>query len=135
MNKNDFKPIAEFFEKSENFIFRSVENVNHRPHPYVIGSRHIGFAADHFGGMLSEAAIIEGEKRGIHCAASNCRVPYEQHTCDTVCFLTLKRNMTVNEAQEELKNIDTLMKENKVDGFAFVDTPDKFRITNPAEQA
>lgn len=94
MNKNDFKPIEDFFAKSENFLFRSVENVNHTPHPYTIGGRH-----------------------------------------DTVCFLSLKKNVTEDEAQAELKDIDALMKENGVAGFSFVETTEKFRITQPAEQA
>jgi hypothetical protein len=41
------------------------------PHPYCITAKHVALAADEFGGMLSDAAIEEAERRGIHCDICN----------------------------------------------------------------
>jgi len=36
-------------------------------HAYCIGAKHVGWASDHFMGMLSEEAIRDGEKHDIFC--------------------------------------------------------------------
>ena len=37
------------------------------PHPFMIGPRHVEIAADHFGGMLGDAALYAAERQGITC--------------------------------------------------------------------
>ena len=49
------------------------------PHPYTIGPKHVAYAADRHGGMLSEHTIEEGERRGIHCAHPRCTLSYKEH--------------------------------------------------------
>lgn len=37
------------------------------PHPYCITPKHVGYAADQFGGMLGTAAIEAAEAAGVAC--------------------------------------------------------------------
>lgn len=106
------------------FRLSKIEYVNHKPHPYVIGSRHVAYAADHCGGMLGEDAITAAERNGIHCAHSGCRVSYENHTSDTVCFVAIdpqyKTPGEVPGLQEFLGSLKTEAEHLEIDGFAFV---------------
>lgn len=111
------------------FVVKSITHVNHKPHPYMIGPKHIEFAADNYNGMLTEAVIAAGEKKRIYCAHPDCALPYDQHTSDKVLFLQLTRDLTNQEATEELMKVKPILEENKVDGVAFVETPEQFRIT------
>lgn len=117
-------------DKLNSFIVKNIININHKPHPYVIGYAHVVYASDNFGGRLTEECILMGEKRGVlRCYQKDCRIPYSQHTSDKVLFLSLKRNMTNEEAAKELSEIKSLLEENKIDGILFVETEKKFRIT------
>lgn len=111
------------------FTDLSIESVNHTPHPYCIGSRHVAHAADKFNGILSEDAIKAAEAKGIKCAVPHCGTPYKEHTSDTVLFLKLTRTVTHSEAREVLLKLVPLTEANNIDGFGFLETPDQFRIT------
>ncbi len=106
------------------FIVKSITHVNHKPHPFMIGPKHIGYAAHHCGGMLGKEAVDAHP-----CAKRGCRLPYDEHTSDHVLFLAQVRNLTDSEAQAALKIITADMESDKIDGIAFVETPEKFRIT------
>lgn len=112
------------------YTCKSVSNINHKPHPYVIGPKHIAYASDNWGGMLSEEAIIAGEKASkCKCAHPGCNISYEAHSKgDKVAFLQLLRNGTNDEANKILKKLVDQLGEAFVDGFLFVETPEKFRI-------
>ena len=101
-----------------------IQAVNFKPHPFMIGPRHVGWAADHFFGMLSSDAIEDAEKHGITCAHRNCQLKHHEHTYDTVCFVRLTTETTqLNEAQRDelVKLKDLFAEENvKCDGFAFI---------------
>jgi len=114
---------------SPEFIVKDIDRINYKPHPFTIGGKHVTYAADNFGGILGEEAILSAEKKGIYCAHPHCKLPYKEHTLDKVCFLQLTRNLSQQEAQEKLKSVIEILKENKIDGFTFVDTPEKFRIS------
>ena len=119
------------YEDSDVFTFRSIEGVNHKPHPFTIGSRHVAYAADHCCGMLGDEVL-----KKIPCAAPGCGRRYEEHTYDVVMFLSLKRNADREEAQAELKRaIDAGLEADEVDGFCFVETDERYRITSPTEDA
>jgi hypothetical protein len=127
------------------FKVHDITSVNFKPHPYCITPRHVEIAADYHSGMLNEAAIRDAEQRGVKCGmyvnqynpkqcSSNpherwprCNLSRKEHTSDRVCFLDLLRDMTNKEAQEELKKIVGLCDENKIDGFAFVESGFKFK--------
>lgn len=121
--------IKEVLKNSEILIFKDLMDVNHKPHPYVIGPKHISYVSDYHGGSLDDAAIIHGEKnKKCKCAYPKCQIPYEEHTSDKVCFLQLKRECTTAEVQKELKSIVDTCGEKAFDGFTFVETDEKFRI-------
>ena len=63
-----------------------------------------------------------------------CGLPYEDHTSEKAMFIQLKRNLTVSQVQEELIRVDTEFKrihgeKEYIDGICFVETSEKFRIT------
>lgn len=125
MNRDELEKKAKvFFEDCDIFTMLSVEHVNHDPHPYVIGPKHIAHASDKHCGMLGEETL-----KAIPCAHPRCQVPYDQHTSDTVMFLQLKREATNNEVAAKLKELVTVVDEKSFDGVSFVDTKEKFRIT------
>lgn len=105
------------------FIGLSMDNINHKPHNYTIGSEHVKYAAEKHGGMLGEETC-----RKVRCARPNCNVPYDDHTSDEICFLKLTRSITNEEAKTELKNLVDTLGEKFLDGFSFIETPEKFRM-------
>lgn len=106
-----------------------VESVNHKPHLFMIGPRHVRFASDHFGGMLNEQALEAAEKAGIMCAAPGCNLGYKKHTSDRVMFISLQRHATNKEVQDSLAKASDYMVTNDIDGVTFVETEEKFRVT------
>lgn len=130
MKKFEDKEVKRLFNeiKQDVFRYKSTMDVNHKPHPYTIGPRHVKYASENWGGMLGSAAIRAGEKIGIRCAHKNCGLGIDEHTYDTVCFLQLKRNATQEEATEVLKQMNEKAS-TMYDGYCFVDTDEKFRIS------
>lgn len=116
------------------FTVLKVDYCNFKPHPYVIGVRHVVHASDHHSGMLGEETL-----RAIPCEyrsadGTGCHVPHDQHTHDTVLFLQLCRNLGNKEAADALFAIKDEMVADKIDGFAFVESDEKFRIAPPEEK-
>ena len=110
--------------KSDLFIVKSVQDVNHRPHPYTVGPKHVTYVSDKNGGMLDESVC-----RKVKCAHPNCNIDFDGHTSDNICFLQLTRNGTNDEAQILFKELVETLGEKFIDGFAFVETVEKFRIS------
>jgi len=124
------KEISEVLSKTRLFTLLGIQSVNHKPHPYAIGSKHVVFASDYSGGMLSEESIKEGERQGkVKCEQPKCSALYSEHTFDTVGFLQLTRNCTNDEATLALKEIVDLIDKFKIDGVTLVETKEKFKIT------
>lgn len=98
-------------------------------HPFMIGTKHVAYAHDHCSGMLG-ADVCEK----IGCAMKGCGRPASVHTHDTVLILRLTKTITHERAKELLtqKELETLLNMNKIDGFTFLETKEKFRIL-PAE--
>lgn len=99
------------------------------PHPYCIGTRHIGHAQS-FGGMLSKEAIESGEKYGINCeiCLKNSHkggkvltfAEHEQALC-IKCLKDFKKSKTLkNELHKYLLSIKKECEKNKYTGFVFV---------------
>lgn len=134
------KEIIESLLKDQNlFEVVDVMDVNHKPHPYCITPAHI----DGKTMVLDEHAIRRAEKKGARCGMyvkgdewrnsykkgwKKCDVPYDEHTSDKVCFLKLLRGGTEREAKEILTGLAGELEEGVIDGFAFVETEEKFRI-------
>lgn len=105
-------------------IVKDVENINYKPHPFVIGCKHVAHAADHYGGVLDETTL-----KAIPCAHPGCRLSYDEHTCDHVAFIQLKRNATQDEFQGWAQAILVPWLEKVgLDGIVLVETPEKFRV-------
>jgi hypothetical protein len=103
----------------------TVTNVNHKPHPFTIGPRHVAHASDRCGGMLGEETL-----RAVPCVFPQCRTDYDGHTSDKVAFVKLKRDCTNEEITSFLQSeeVTKLTEAEKIDGFAFVETEEKFRV-------
>lgn len=110
------------------FKVLNIQRVNHDPHPYTIGPRHVTWTADHRGGMLTEEAIIAAEKAGVRCAVSGCQVSYKDHKSKKVLFLQLTREGTVDEANAAISPIKEILEAEHIDGIGMVETEEKFRI-------
>lgn len=112
-----------FLKGQDAFVLEEIQRVNFKPHPYTIGAKHVAYASDNNSGMLTDDVC-----KKIPCAHRGCNLSYEEHTSDCVAFLKLLRNVGKEEAQKILNEllVDVLGKE--VDGVAFIETPEKFRI-------
>ena len=108
-------------ESSGFLTLGGIKDVNFKPHPFMVGVKHITYASDHCGGILGQEVL---EK--IPCAHPGCHLPYDQHTHDTVMFLKLTRNATETEAREALKSLSGDLEVDGVDGFAFIKTDFEF---------
>jgi hypothetical protein len=68
-----------------------------RPHTYMIGARHVVFAADHASGMLSAETIRRAEDAGIHCEICNKQrhyLTYDEHVSEDVLLIAIPEHMT-----------------------------------------
>lgn len=101
----------------------SVNNVNHKPHPYVIGPKHNEYATEHSGGMLTEDVC-----RAVQCAHPKCNLPYDEHISDKVLFVQLKMDAENAEVVKALQSIRPIVEENGIVGYAFVETKEKYRV-------
>ena len=117
--------LNKILEPGNAFTCESVQHVNFKPHPYMIGPGHL--LEGHM--YLGEAEIKEAEGAGVHCYDHGCRIPYDQHTSDFVAFLRLKHNVANAEAANQLMLVKPFAMEQKIDGFGFID--DGFRILAP----
>lgn len=126
------KDIDKKYEKFINdggiFTLASTEAVNFKPHPFVIGTRHITYASDYNGGIIDDSVMSK-----VPCAA--CGEPLSSHTYDTVMFLRFSKNITGKEAKVELqrivKEIEDKGDKEKIDGFAFI--KNEFKVL-PSEE-
>lgn len=91
-------------------------------HPYVIGPRHVAYAADHWSGMLSADAIRSGEKAiGLRCAARGCRLTYDQHErALLVAVHSPKKLQDLPELHTYLLSIKDRAAQEGFAGFAFI---------------
>jgi hypothetical protein len=116
------------------FVVRSVQQVNHKPHPFMVGARHVEVASRSFGGRLGKEVCDQvgcdwreganpGGGRGPRCGR-----PTAEHTSDRVLFLSMVRHLTRDEATAALGRIADRLKADGVDGVAFVETPERFRV-------
>lgn len=117
------------------FTVEGIHNVNHKPHPFMIGSKHITFAADRYSGMLGDACIAD--KNFPTCSQPGCNLCYEEHHSDRVLMLSLLQNLETTQARELLKEVVELecFTAEKIDGITFVETPEKYRISTTSNDS
>lgn len=106
-----------------------IHEVNHKPHQFMVGPKHVKEASDHNGGALTEEIC---EK--IPCAHKGCNIPYSDHESDKTLFLQLTRDVKNSEAAEQLVKIKESLLENKVDGLAFVESEENHRFIPDEEE-
>lgn len=107
------------------FTVKSIMNINHDPHPFMLGPKHIRFASNKYMGMLGDACI--NDKNFPTCSYPGCNLRYQDHKSDRVLALSLVKDITNDDGSRILKSLPLL--ENKIDGIIFVETDEKFRIT------
>ena len=117
-------------------IVRKVDNVNYRPHSFMIGSKHVAHAANYHSGRLGEATM-----NAIGCAwqdkkyGPTCGMSYGEHTSDRVMFLSLIRDCSQQEVRNILKPLTAQIEGDKIDGVAFVKNSYNFINDTPVAQS
>lgn len=81
------------------------------PHPFVVGARHVAYAADHCAGVLDETALA-----AIDCA--QCRRPLYEHTTEQGAVIEFTAPCTRQEVGDWLFTVKGWAEDNGVDGFA-----------------
>jgi len=94
-----------------------VENVNYKPHMFMITEKHIANSK----GMYLDT-------NSAPCGIKNCKLTYEEHTSDKVIMLQLKNDILRNDVQQILKLIVDTLPENSFDGFTFIRTDENYKI-------
>lgn len=140
-NKERKTKLEEALAKQDLFTVKEVKDVNHKPHPYCITSKHITGKYMYLGKVQIEALEADGTA---HCGmrialdgswstkrdkkhTDTCHIPYAEHTSDRVLFLQHLRNGTLKEANDVFAAIQELLVSLNVDGIAMIDTKEKYR--------
>lgn len=118
--------ITEVLAEKGIIILLDIQQINHKPHQFTIGSEHIQNTTKPCAGYVdNEGNYSNRSKPGYH----KCGLPIEQHTYDEVLFLQLTRNVTNKEAHGEMLKLKPLMESMKIEGLCFVDTDEQYRIS------
>ena len=112
------------YGKSKNGNFQVIDTVS-ATHTYCITPRHVGEAADYYGGMLSEESIRSAERKGAKCGRRGCTMSFDQH--ETALLISCKTDMK-NENEEATPELHEYLLKIKKEaeshgyiGFAFKD--------------
>ena len=111
----------------EPFVVQQVTQVNYKPHPYVIGPKHIE-AAQSYGGILGKE-VMEKVGCAYYDRGSSCGLPYSAHTHDTAIFLTMTRDVANKEAADILSALKPEFEKDNISGVAL--PPCEFKIYPP----
>jgi hypothetical protein len=102
----------------------SIDRINHKPHRFVIGPKHIAYASENYSGILDERTL-----NAVKCADPKCHLLYVDHRSDKVLFMQLTRDGKNEEANAELKKLVPTMQDDKIDGIVMVESDPEYRIT------
>jgi len=132
--------LSEFYQPAveEEFTVLDVRAVNHKvkygrgypakrrdkipnDHPFMIGRAH----------MKGDSIFITGHEAPCHA----CGESLEAHTHETAMLLQPRKQLANAEAATALMRLKALMEErdDSIDGFAFIESPDGFTIDEPLE--
>jgi hypothetical protein len=115
-----------YAEKAPDYLMvKSVQCVNFNPHPFMIGTRHIKAANENYRMGRIDKEVMEE----VGCAHKGCNLPLSAHKYDKVLFLQLKRNVDATEINKWGKELISDLTDDKIDGITFVETDEKYRIT------
>ena len=124
----------------------SIENVNYKPHLYCISEEHLNLNTSIYLGEAEIKEIEFKEGKGLcgmyvkgdkftntyKTGYTKCHLRYEEHTCDTVCFVELKENCTQSQILENFKSVLDILNENKIDGVVII--KNQFEIEQVKEE-
>lgn len=122
-NEDKLEKVNETLQENDCVFAKGVHDVNHRPHPYMIGPKHVSYASEHFGGILDERTVNK-----IKCDHPGCNLLYDEHVSDCFLFFQLKRDVLESELHIFIDPLVPILKDLKIDGIAFVETDEKFRV-------
>lgn len=125
--------------KSKDFKLESINNVNHKPHPYCITPKHLGKHMYLDSNTIKDMEENYGASCGMYIGPNGtysnnyksgytrCTISYDEHTSDKLLFIKI----LVNKELKDLKSLEVycksilpIMKKLKIDGIAFV-APEK----------
>jgi hypothetical protein len=124
------KKYQKLFEQHDGLKCRDVMACNYNPHPFMLGPKHISFAADNYRSILGDACM--NDSRFPTCADRGCGLSPDQHTHDLVCFLQLERDIESVEISGILLKVKDEAVADDVDGFAFIEN--EFQIISASEK-
>lgn len=112
--------LPDYLRETNGAYIKDITSVNCKPHPYMVGGKHISYAADNCGGILGEEVV-----RNVPCAQSQCNLSYDEHTYDLVAFVKLTADIRTEDLQAWLIKITDFVKaaDRRLDGFAFIESP------------
>lgn len=122
---------------SGDFRVRSIDNVNHKPHPYCITPNHLKYNDSMYiggeqiermertrGGMCGMYTDGNKIKNGSFVGGTRCTTLYSEHTSDKVLFvqsLTDEKNPNKWKGFTDwMKATKPIMEKLKIDGLAFI---------------
>lgn len=112
------------YGESDGGHFRIIDTIG-VPHLYMVGSRHVVHASEHFSGILGEAAIESGERKGITCCMRACRLSYKEHGMALLVSCTAAVSEDDKRVNPELRRYlmacKPLAEADNMAGFAFKD--------------
>lgn len=111
-------------EIEEFFVIRGLQGINHKPHPFVLGPKHIEFSSKKHCGIIGEAALADPA----FPTCASCNLSYKEHTSDHALFLQLRNNLRRSEIEEFFTDLGKKLESLGIDGIVFVETPEKFRF-------
>ncbi len=94
----------------ENLSAHDIREINLKPHMPLIGVKTMNYADKNMG-------IIDGDAP---CSRKGCGLKLKEHKGDVVLFLYLSGVVDKADAERAMVTIEPTLKENKIDGIAFV---------------
>jgi hypothetical protein len=117
MNVQQTKDVFADLLKEANVIgIIGIVEENHDPHPFHIDEDHKAYARDTNEGELDET-ILEM----FPCSLKDCKLNYTEHKAERKLMLELKKDLTQQEAQDEVLKMQPLFKKHRVFRIAFVE--------------
>lgn len=113
------KKYEKFFVEVKGINLDGFKYINHKPHTYTVGSKHVDFSARRFNGKVNMKSIRSGEIAGIRCAEPGCDLTYDQHTYDILCFCEIPEKIERDDMIKRLGFITKELKKDKVSRIIF----------------
>lgn len=103
------------------FTLHEITTVNHKPHPYTIGPKHLEASS----GILDESVC-----RRVPCAHPYCSTSYENHTHETVAVIQVSADGELADVpglHDYLLSVKAKAEELGIDGFVFTKAPKPYQ--------